>query len=29
LYKLNYKADFWFEENINFNLPGFGDEVPV
>jgi DNA polymerase elongation subunit (family B) len=27
--KLNYNADFWFEENINFNLPGFGDEVPV
>ena len=27
--KINYKPDFWFQENINFNLPGFGEEVPV
>jgi hypothetical protein len=27
--KLNYKPDFWFQDDINFNLPGFGEEVPV
>ena len=27
--KMSYKPDFWFEENINFSIPGLGKEVPV
>ena len=27
--KKNYKADFWFEKNIVFKIPGFKEEIPV
>lgn len=27
--KMSYNADFWFNEQINFTLPGLGKEVPV